>query len=102
MIGLHKTTIKDFDYPLFVIACANKENLDALNISPQLGIRCNDFKEKCKILFGTFLIGFEYSQESVEKFFGIRFCFLRIEKGEIRSFDDIPMIGSNVIYIHKK
>ena len=102
MAETFKTTFKGCTYPLFAIACANKENVHGLNISPQLGIRCRDFISKCETLFEAFMIDHEYDQESVESYFGVKFCFLQLQKKKIWSFEGLPLIGSNVIYIHKK
>ena len=102
MTQTFKTTIKGFDYPLFTIACASNENLQSLNISPQLGIRCQDFIHKCETLFAAFLIDHEYTQADVESYFGVKFCFLQIQKKKIWSFQGLPLIGSNVIYVHKR
>ena len=102
MAETFKTTFKGCSYPLFAIACASKENVQSLNISPQLGIRCKDFIFKCETLFAAFSIDHEYTQENLESYFGVKFCFLRLERKQILSFEGLPLIGSNVIYVHKK
>ena len=102
MVELFKATFKNFDYPLFSIACANRENLATLKISDRIGIRCEKFKSKCRELCTSFLMENEYSIRNVENYFGIEFCFLRIENGKILSFEDTPKFGQNVLYVHKK
>ena len=99
---LYKATFKNFDYPLFSIACASRENLSSLKISDRIGIRCEKFKTKCKELFASFLMENEYSIRNIEEYFCIQFCFLRIENGKILSFEDTPKLGQNVLYVHKK
>ena len=99
---LFKATFKDFDYPLFSIACASRENLSSLKISDRIGIRCEIFKSKCRALMAAFLIENEYSRVNVENYFGIQFCFLQIQNGKIFSFEDTPKFGQNVLYVHKK
>ena len=101
-IELYKTVIKDFNYPFFVLACAHKENLRELKISTQHGIRCTDFNQKCKTLFEAFTIDHEYSRQSVEEYFAVKLCLLRVENGVIRSFEEVPAIGNNVIYVHRR
>ena len=99
---LHKTSIKGFDYPLFVTAFARDQNMAELEISPQLGIRNASFIAKCKEKFREFSNLHEYSRSTVEKFFGIRFCVLRVVNGKIRSFEEKPRFGNNVIFLHRK
>ena len=102
MIVLYKTGIKGFDYPFFVTAFARDQNMDELQISPQVGIRNVSFIAKCKEQFREFSTMHEYSRESVELFFGIRFCVLRVVNRKIRSFEETPRFGNNVIYLHRK
>ena len=99
---LHKTSIKGFDYPLFVTAFARDQNMADLKISKQNGITNSSYIAKCKEKFREFSSQHEYSRESVEKFFGIQFCFLRIVNGKIRSFEEKPRFGTNVVYLHRK
>ena len=102
MADLINTVIKDFDFPLFVAAFANKFNCSTLKISTRIGIKCPVFISQCKEEFQKFLSRFDYSKANVEEFFRIKFCIVRIEKGEIFSTESDLIFGSNVIYIHKK
>ena len=102
MIVLHKTSIKGFDYPFFVTAFARDQNMAELQISPQLGIRNASFIAKCKEKFREFSTMHDYSRDSVEKFFGIRFCVLRVVNRKIFSFEEKPRFGTNVVYLHRK
>ena len=102
MINLFKTTIRGIEYPLFVAAMASSETLSELKISIQLGITNKNFIEKCKNKLAVFLEKYEYSRENIELFFGVRFCFLRVVKKKIFSFEGVPHFGSKTIYLHKK
>ena len=102
MAEVFKTHVKGLNCPLFSIALAGEKNLASLQISDRIGIRCPRFIEECKLKYEVFQEDHNYSREAVERFLKIKFCFLRIENHQIRSFEDTPAIGSNVIYVHKK
>ena len=102
MIVLHKTTIRGFEYPFFVTAFARDRNMADLKISKQKGITNSSFIAQCKEKFREFSSLHEYSRESVEVFFGIRFCLLRVVKQKIFSFEEKPRFGTNVVYLHRK
>ena len=102
MAEVFKTHVRGLNYPLFSIALASEKNLSSLQISDRIGIRCPQFIEECKFKYEAFKNDYTYSRDAVERFFNIKFCFLRIQNHQIRSFEDMPAIGSNVIYVHKK
>ena len=102
MAEVFKTHVKGFNYPLFSTALASEKNLSSLQISERIGIRDPEFIEECKLKFEAFKKDHAYSRDTVEGYFKIKFCFLRIQNKQIWSFEDMPAVGSNVIYIHKK
>lgn len=102
MIIQYNTTIKNFDFPLFVTAFANQHQLASLKISKRIGVTCGDFISKCKTEFKKFSEENDYSRESVENYFSVKFNFLRIEKNKISSAEEIIRLGKNTIYVHRK
>ena len=102
MIVLYKTKLKNFDYDYFTAAFAVKYGLDCLKFSKKSGIISEDFRKKAKELLEVFSKTFEYSMDNVAKFFEVKFSHLRVESGKIRTFEDQPSFGTNVIYINKR
>ena len=102
MVSQYKAIIKDFDYQYFVSAFAFKHGLNSLRFSQQKGIISPDFITDCHRALARFNQNYDYSKANVEKFFKVKFCHLRIEKGKIQRFQDTPAYGSNIIYINKR
>ena len=102
MVNQYKTIIKDFGNPYFVSAFASLNGLEALEISKQKGITCGKFKTDCASAFEVFRSHHEYSLSSVESFFKLKFCHVRVEKSKIQHFQDRPSYGSNIIYVNKR
>ena len=101
MITLFNTTIKDFPFPLFVSAYAKRYQLSTLKISPRKGVTCGEFISKCLTEFTQFKVSNEYSREAVENYFSIKFNFIQVRKGNIKSVEDLQ-IGDEIIYVHKE
>ena len=102
MIISVKTIIKNFDYPYFVSAFVRGKTPEALKISKQNGIKCTDTISACLQEFRKFSERFDYSRESVESYFGVKFINVRIEKSKIVRFESERSIGHNIIFIHQK
>ena len=102
MIVLHNTTIRDFDYPLFVAAYASRFQLSSLQISNRKGIQCGSFITNCLSEFTRFRASNEYSREAVEKYFSIKFNFIRVQKGELKAVEGVLNLGNKIINLHKK
>ena len=102
MVSQYKAIIKDFGYQYFVSAFAFKHGLNSLRFSQQKGIISLDFITDCHRAFARFKEYYDYSEVNVEKFFKVKFCHLRIEKGKVQRFQDKPAFGSNIIYINKR
>ena len=74
MITLHKTIIRGFDFPYFTIVMANKENLEDLEISKQIGIRSKEFITKCTQEFEEFKKRrIVYNRANVQDYFAVKF-----------------------------
>ena len=101
-MATYKCAIKDFPYPYFIAACLHQTDPEKLVISNQLGIRTPEFIQFCKQTFEVFSQNDTYSKDAVERFFGLKFCELRLVKSQIRSFESRAMFGSQVVYIHKR
>ena len=102
MIKRYKTQLKDFDYPYFVSAFASKYGFERLKISKKSGILSEDFRNECIDRFSTFCQTHKYTIESVEKFFDVKFCHLRIESEKIHCFTGTPTYGEKIIYVSLK
>ena len=102
MVSQYKAIIKDFDHQYFVSAFAFQYGLDSLRFSQQKGIISPDFIRDCHRALVRFRENYDYSKTNAEKFFKLKFCHLRVEKGKIKRFQDKPAYGSNIVYINKR
>ena len=102
MADTYKCMVKGFAYPYFIAAMMHQTDPKSLTISQRKGITTKSFVDACFQKFETFQQTNTYSKESIEQFFGVEFCNIRVEKKQILCFEEKPLVGGNVIYIHKR